>query len=98
MALDLNRLDGGFVGAIERFEAEFLTRRPIARAIFPGQRSPIAPPASAIVERPRGALLMAATEETFSIDNPAHLAAAGDILAALAPFEAPPWPPDAMPE
>ncbi|MEJ0093588.1 MAG: Imm52 family immunity protein [Methylocella sp.] len=58
----------------------------------------ITPPPSAIVERPRGALLMAATEETFSIDNPAHLAAARDILAALAPFEALPWPPDAAPE
>lgn len=58
----------------------------------------IAPPPSAIVERtPQGALLMSATEETFSVDNPAHLAAANDILAALAPFEALPWPPDAAP-
>jgi hypothetical protein len=59
----------------------------------------ITPPPSAIVERTaRGALLMAATGETFSTDNPAHLAAAADILAALAPFEALPWPPDATPE
>jgi hypothetical protein len=59
----------------------------------------ITPPPSAIVERTaRGALLMAATGDTFSTDNPAHLAAAADILAALAPFEALPWPPDATPE
>jgi hypothetical protein len=59
----------------------------------------ITPPPSALVERTaRGALLMAATDETFSTGNPAHLAAARDILAALAPFEALPWPPDATPE
>ncbi len=59
----------------------------------------ITPPPSAIVERTaRGALFMAATEETFRVDNPAHLAAAEDILAALAPFEALPWPPDQTPE
>ncbi len=40
---------------------------------------------------------MAATAETFSVDNPAHLAAARDILKALAPFEALPWPPNAQP-
>lgn len=58
----------------------------------------IAPPPSAIFERTaRGGLLISATEDTFSIDNPAHLAAGNDILAALAPFEALPWPPDAAP-
>jgi hypothetical protein len=56
----------------------------------------ITPPPSAIVERTaEGGLLMAATEETFRVDNPVHLAAARDILKALAPFEALPWPPDA---
>jgi hypothetical protein len=56
----------------------------------------ITPPTAALVERTaRGALLMAATDEIFSTDNPAHLAVARDILAALAPFEALPWPPDA---
>ena len=59
----------------------------------------IAPPPSAIVERTaQGGLLMAATDETFRVDNPAHLAVARDILNALAPFEALPWPPDAAPE
>jgi hypothetical protein len=59
----------------------------------------ISPPPSAIVERTaQGGLLMAATEETFQVDNPAHLAVARDILKALAPFEALPWPPDATPE
>jgi hypothetical protein len=59
----------------------------------------IAPPPSAIVERTtQGGLLMAATAETFSVDNPTHLAVARDILKSLAPFEALPWPPDAQPE
>jgi len=59
----------------------------------------ITPPPSAIHERTaQGGLLMSATEETFRVDNPAHLAAARDILKALAPFEALPWPPDAAPQ
>ena len=58
----------------------------------------ITPPSSAIVERrPDGGLLMAATDEVFSVSNPAHLAAARDILAAVAPLAALPWPPDAEP-
>ncbi len=58
----------------------------------------ITPPSSAIVEhRPNGGLLMAATDETFSVSNPAHLAVARDILAAIAPLNALPWPPDAQP-
>lgn len=59
----------------------------------------ISPPASLITERlPDGALLMIATENTFDLDNPAHLAAARDIEATLAPVNALPWPPDAEPE
>jgi len=59
----------------------------------------ITPPPSAIYERTaQGGLLMSATAETFRVDNPAHLAVAQDILKALAPFEALPWPPDAAPE
>jgi len=59
----------------------------------------ITPPPSAIAERTaQGGLLMSATQDTFRADNPAHLAAAHDILKALAPFEALPWPPDAAPE
>ncbi len=55
----------------------------------------VTPPASAIVERePNGGLLMAATDETFDVSNPAHLAAARDILAAVAPLNALPWPPE----
>jgi hypothetical protein len=42
--------------------------------------------------------LLSATQDTFRVDNPAHLAVAQDILKALAPFEALPWPPDATPE
>ncbi|MGA9487263.1 MAG: hypothetical protein WBV25_09345 [Methylocella sp.] len=59
----------------------------------------ITPPPSAIAERTaQGGLLMSATQDTFRVDNPAHLAVAQDILKALAPFEALPWPPDAAPE
>jgi hypothetical protein len=58
----------------------------------------VTPPRSAISERlPDGALLMIATEERFDIANPAHLAVARDIEAALAPVNALPWPPDALP-
>jgi hypothetical protein len=55
----------------------------------------IAPPHSAICEQVNGGLLMTATQETFRIDNPAHVAVARDIDAALAPINALPWPPDA---
>jgi hypothetical protein len=59
----------------------------------------ITPPPSSIHERTaQGGLLMSATQDTFRVDNPAHLAAAQDILKALAPFETLPWPPDATPE
>ena len=58
----------------------------------------IAPPRSAICEHVDGGLLMTATQETFSVDNPAHVAAARDIDAALAPINALPWPPDGTSE
>jgi hypothetical protein len=59
--------------------------------------SNITPPRSAAVERfPDGSLLMIATTETFRIDNPAHVAIARDIDAALAPLNALPWPPDGV--
>ena len=52
----------------------------------------VTPPPRAIVERrPDGGLLMAATDATFRTDDPAHLAVARDIEAALAPFNALPW-------
>jgi len=67
--------------------------------VSPRFASLITPPPSAVAERTaQGGLLITATEETFRVDNPAHLAAAHDILKALAPFEALPWPPDATPE
>ena len=59
----------------------------------------ITPPRSAISERlPNGALLLIATEGRFETENPAHLAVARDIEAALAPVNALPWPPDGTPE
>lgn len=54
----------------------------------------IAPPRSAKCEQVNSDLLMVATEETFQVDNPAHVAVARDIDAALAPINALPWPPD----
>jgi len=67
--------------------------------VAPRFASLITPPPSSIHERTsQGGLLISATEEIFRVDNPAHLAAAQDILKALAPFEALPWPPDATPE
>ncbi|MGH6812097.1 MAG: Imm52 family immunity protein [Methylocella sp.] len=50
------------------------------------------PPAPMIVEHlPDGGLLMSATTETFDVENPAHMAAARDIAAAIAPLNALPW-------
>jgi hypothetical protein len=49
----------------------------------------ITPPSTTINEwLPNGGLLMSATNETFKVDNPAHLAAARDIAAATAPLNA----------
>lgn len=58
----------------------------------------VTPPASAIVEHTaqRG-IVMAATNDRFDVNNPAHLAAAREIEAAIAPVNALPWPPDAIP-
>ncbi|MGH9830687.1 MAG: Imm52 family immunity protein, partial [Blastocatellia bacterium] len=50
------------------------------------------PPAPVIVEHlPNGGLLMSATAETFDVENPAHMAAARAIAAAIAPLNALPW-------
>lgn len=55
----------------------------------------VRPPQMAIAERqPDGSLLMAATTETFDVTNPAHLAVARDIEAAVAPLRAMLWPPN----
>lgn len=51
----------------------------------------ITPPDTAIIDHlPNGGLLMSATTETFRVDNPAHLAVARDIEAAMAPLNTPP--------
>ena len=45
----------------------------------------VTPPPTAIVEhRPDGGLLMAATSDTFDVDNPAHMSVARDIVAGAA--------------
>ncbi len=53
----------------------------------------ITPPSTVLVEHlPNGGLLMSATTETFDVDNPAHLKAAEDMAAAMAPLNELPWP------
>ena len=53
----------------------------------------ITPPQTAVIDRfPDGSLLMSATTDTFDIANPAHLAVARDIGAAMAPLNERPWP------
>ena len=50
------------------------------------------PPAQVIVGRlANGGLLMSATTQTFDVENPAHMAAAREIAAAIAPLNALPW-------
>ena len=45
-----------------------------------------------VERRPNGGLLMAATDATFDVDNPAHMAVARDIERAGAPLSGtPPW-------
>jgi hypothetical protein len=59
----------------------------------------VTPPGSAIVEyTPQGGIVMTATKDRFDVNNPAHLTVAREIEAALAPINALPWPPDAVPE
>ncbi len=53
----------------------------------------ITPPSTVLSEcLPNGGLLMSATTETFDVDNPAHLKAAQDMAAAMAPLDLLPWP------
>ncbi len=66
-----------------------LYRMPWMCYIKPAWAPLITPPKTAIVEyRPNGALFMSATDETFVTANPAHLAVARDIEAAIAPLDA----------
>lgn len=56
--------------------------------LAPRYASRVTPPPAAIVEPvPGGGLLLLATDEQFSMDNPVHLAAADAIQAALAPLQ-----------
>ena len=56
--------------------------------LAPQYASRVTPPAAAIVERlAGGGMLLLATEERFSMDTPAHLAAADQVQAALAPIQ-----------
>jgi hypothetical protein len=56
--------------------------------LAPPYASLMTPPPAAVVEPvPGGGLLLLATEERFSMDDPAHLAAADAIQAALDPVQ-----------
>ena len=67
--------------------------KPWIQYLCPWLAPQIAPPPSALVERlPDGGLLMSAATETFDVDNPKHMAVAGDIAAAMAPLGLLPWP------
>jgi hypothetical protein len=56
----------------------------------------ISPPSTALVEHlPDGSLLLLSTEEPFSADDPAHVAAADTIQASLAPLDVEPPRPQA---
>lgn len=56
--------------------------------LAPQNASRITPPPTAIVEPvPGGGLLLPATEERFSMDNPTHLAVADAIQDALDPLQ-----------
>jgi hypothetical protein len=52
----------------------------------------ITPPSTVLSEQLNSGLLMTATTETFDVDNPAHLKAAQDMAAAMAPLNLLPWP------
>ena len=81
---------------------EFRPRPPSKNLYFPiswlsyvGSRQAclITPPMAGLVERrPDGGLLMAATDELFDVNNPAHMTAARAIESAVAPLSlTPPW-------
>jgi hypothetical protein len=60
--------------------------------LAPQYASRITPPPEAIAERVAGGgLLLLATEERFSMDNPEHLAVADAIQVALAPIQDMVW-------
>lgn len=64
--------------------------------VSPHFASRMTPPASAVVEhRPNGGLFLAATRDVFETANPAHLAVAREIEAALQPLNRVPNPNDA---
>jgi hypothetical protein len=52
----------------------------------------VTPPGSCVAEHlPDGGLLMSAKTEAFDVENPAHMTAARDIGAAIAPLNDFPW-------
>jgi hypothetical protein len=78
---------------IQRFGGDTYFSPAWIQYLCPWLAEKIAPPPSVIAEHlPNGGLLMSATTETFDVDNPAHLAAARDMAAAMAPLDKLPWP------
>jgi Immunity protein 52 len=69
---------------VQRKKYDSLFRPAWMRYLCPALARQVKPPASALVENlANGGLLLSATDETFDIDNPAHVAAAEEIAAAL---------------
>jgi len=83
-----------YPGSILDFWAKGGGMRPFIRLAWityvgPRYAHLVTPPSAAIVERqPDGGLLMAATKDTFDVQNSAHMAVARAIEAAAAPFNA----------
>ncbi len=69
---------------VQRERRDLIFRPSWMRYLCPALIEQVNPPASAIVEHlPNGGLLLSATDQTFDIDNPHHVAAAEEISAAL---------------
>ncbi len=78
---------------IERYGGDSYFSAPWIQYLNPWLAEKITPPSSVLAEHlPNGGLLMTATTETFDVDNPAHMAAARDMAAAMAPLERLPSP------
>lgn len=67
---------------------DFAFRPAWMRYLCPALARQATPPASALVEHlPHGGLLLSATDETFDVDNPRHVAIAEEIATALSPLD-----------
>lgn len=73
---------------VDRTKTDFPFRPAWMRYLCPALARQATPPANALVEHlPDGGMLLKATNETFDVDNPQHVAAAETIAAALTPLD-----------